>query len=85
MQGSGGTLALRARADGDAIQLEVEDSGPGFSEELPIFDAFFTTKEHGTGLGLSLVHRIIADHGGSIRVQSRPGRTCFTLRLPTAT
>jgi signal transduction histidine kinase len=85
MQGTtGARLTLRARVDGDAIELDVEDDGPGFSEELPIFDAFFTTKEQGTGLGLSLVHRIVADHGGTIRVQSRPGRTCFTLRLPAA-
>ena len=85
MHASGGTLTLRARVDADAIELDVEDDGPGFAEDLPVFDAFFTTKEQGTGLGLSLVHRIIADHGGTIRVQSRPGRTCFTLRLPAAT
>jgi signal transduction histidine kinase len=85
VQGTAGTLTLRARADGDSVEIDVEDNGPGFPEDLPIFDAFFTTKEQGTGLGLSLVHRIVADHAGSIRVQSRPGRTCFTLRLPTAT
>jgi signal transduction histidine kinase len=82
MQEAGGHLKLSARADGDAVELDVEDDGPGFSEDLPIFDAFFTTKEQGTGLGLPLVHRIVSDHGGTIRVQSRPGRTCFTLRLP---
>ena len=49
-----------------------------------MFDAFFTTKTHGTGLGLSIVHRIVADHGGTIRVESHPGRTCFTLALPAA-
>jgi signal transduction histidine kinase/CheY-like chemotaxis protein len=84
MQGRGGHLTLRGRAAGDAVELEVEDDGPGFSEELPVFDAFFTTKEQGTGLGLPIVHRIVTDHGGSIRVDSRPGRTCFTLRLPAA-
>jgi signal transduction histidine kinase len=84
MQGATGRLTLRARAEGDSVEIDVEDDGPGFPEELPVFDAFFTTKEHGTGLGLPLVHRIVADHGGTIRVQSRPGRTCFTLRLPTA-
>jgi signal transduction histidine kinase len=85
MHGPGGHLTLRAHGDGEMVELDVEDDGPGFSEELPVFDAFFTTKEQGTGLGLSLVHRIVADHGGTIRVASRPGRTCFTLRLPAAT
>ena len=80
----GGTLTLRARGEGEMVEIDVEDNGPGFPEDLPVFDAFFTTKEQGTGLGLSLVHRIVADHGGTIRVQSRPGQTCFTLRLPTA-
>jgi len=84
MHDEGGTLTLRARAAGDALELDVEDDGPGFPEDLPVFDAFFTTKQQGTGLGLSLVHRIVTDHGGTIRVQSRPGQTCFTLRLPAA-
>ena len=81
---AGGAVTMRAHRAGDAVELEVEDDGPGFAEDLPIFDAFFTTKEHGTGLGLALVHRIVADHGGSIRVTSRAGRTCFTLTLPAA-
>jgi signal transduction histidine kinase len=85
LQDRGGHLTLRGRADDEAVEIDVEDDGPGFSEDLPIFDAFFTTKEQGTGLGLPLVHRIVTDHGGTIRVQSRPGRTCFTLRLPAAT
>jgi signal transduction histidine kinase len=84
MQGRGGHLTVRGRARSEAVEIEVEDDGPGFAEDLPIFDAFFTTKEQGTGLGLSLVHRIVTDHGGTIRVQSRPGRTCFTVRLPAA-
>jgi signal transduction histidine kinase len=84
MHDNGGMLKLRARSSGDAIELDVEDDGPGFPEDLSVFDAFFTTKEQGTGLGLSLVHRIVTDHGGSIRVQSHPGQTCFTLRLPAA-
>ena len=85
MHDRGGRLTLRARVVGaDAIELDVEDDGPGFAESLPVFDAFFTTKDQGTGLGLSLVHRIVADHGGTIRVQSRPGRTCFTVALAVA-
>jgi two-component system nitrogen regulation sensor histidine kinase GlnL len=66
------------------VEVDVEDDGPGFADTMPVFDAFFTTKDQGTGLGLSLVHRIISDHGGTIRVESRPGRTCFTFSLPAA-
>jgi signal transduction histidine kinase len=81
----GGRLRLAARAAGAEVEIDVEDDGPGFGEELPVFDAFFTTKSQGTGLGLAIVHRIVTDHGGTIRVESRPGRTCFTLALPAAT
>jgi signal transduction histidine kinase len=81
----GGRLRLTARAAGAEVEIDVEDDGPGFGEELPVFDAFFTTKSQGTGLGLAIVHRIVTDHGGTIRVESRPGRTCFTLALPAAT
>jgi signal transduction histidine kinase len=84
MHERGGRLVLRARAAGRCVELDVADDGPGFSEALPVFDAFFTTKDQGTGLGLSLVHRIVADHGGTIRVKSRPGRTCFTVALPAS-
>jgi signal transduction histidine kinase len=86
MHERGGTLTLRATAAkaNDLLELEVEDDGPGFPNELPVFDAFFTTKDQGTGLGLSVVHRIVADHGGTIRVASRPGRTCFTFTLPVS-
>ena len=86
MTGPGGHLRLRARraAAAGTVEVEVEDDGPGFAEDLPIFDAFFTTKIQGTGLGLSLVHRIVSDHGGTIRVRSRPGQTCFTVTLPVS-
>jgi signal transduction histidine kinase len=85
LQETGGQLILRARAAKSSVEVDVEDNGPGFSDGLPVFDAFFTTKDQGTGLGLSLVHRIVSDHGGTIRVQSRPGCTCFTVTLPRAT
>jgi signal transduction histidine kinase len=78
----GGTLTMRTRAAGEHVELEVEDTGPGFGEETPVFDAFFTTKPQGTGLGLAIVHRIVSDHGGTLRVRSRPGSTCFTVSLP---
>jgi signal transduction histidine kinase len=84
LQERGGTLTLRARGRDDLLEIDVEDDGPGFPNELPVFDAFFTTKDQGTGLGLSLVHRIVADHRGTIAVASRPGRTCFTFTLPVS-
>jgi signal transduction histidine kinase len=78
----GGDLTLRTRDGGDALEIDVEDTGHGFADETPVFDAFFTTKPKGTGLGLTIVHRIVSDHGGTLRVVSRPGQTCFTIRLP---
>jgi signal transduction histidine kinase len=78
----GGALTLRLRPTPGAVELDVADTGPGFPESAPVFDAFFTTKSNGTGLGLSIVHRIVTDHGGTVRVRSKPGDTCFTVSLP---
>jgi signal transduction histidine kinase len=79
-----GTLTVRTRGPdpNGNIAIEVADTGPGFPEEAPIFDAFYTTKEGGTGLGLAIVHRIVTDHGGSIRVECSPADTCFRVILP---
>jgi signal transduction histidine kinase len=84
MNATGGDLVVRTRAAGGSAEIDIEDSGPGFGDEAPVFDAFFTTKPQGTGLGLTIVHRIVTDHGGTIRVSSRPGRTCFTISLPSS-
>lgn len=78
----GGTLTLRSRRTPAAVELDVADTGPGFGDDVPVFDAFFTTKPKGTGLGLAIVHRIVSDHGGTIRVRSQPEDTCFTVSLP---
>ncbi len=78
----GGELVVRTRLAGDDLEIEVEDTGVGFADEAPIFDAFFTTKAGGTGLGLTIVHRIVSDHRGTIRLRSRPGQTCVTVALP---
>jgi len=83
-----GTLAIRTRPSDDGMaQVDVEDSGPGIPTALQnrIFEPFFTTKSvgEGTGLGLDISYRIVvARHGGSLTVLSRPGRTCFIVRLP---
>src|SRR5262245_57911376 len=84
MSEKGGRLRLLARRADNDVEITVEDDGPGFGEDLPVFDAFFTTKSQGTGLGLAIVHRIVTDHGGTIRVESHPGMTRFTLALPAA-
>ena len=66
--------------------VEIVDSGPGIPEEAKshIFEPFFTTKPvgQGTGLGLDTANRIVRKHRGSIRFESRPGRTAFQVRLP---
>jgi signal transduction histidine kinase len=66
--------------------VEIRDNGPGISDQvLPhIFDPFFTTKGvgEGTGLGLDTAQRIVKKHRGNIQVRSKPGDTCFQVRLP---
>jgi len=79
----GGHVVLRLYRTPASVVAEVEDDGPGlYDPQAPIFDAFFTTKASGTGLGLSIAHRIAEDHGGSLAVQSVPGKTVFRLALP---
>jgi len=83
-------LVLRtAFVAGGGVSLCVGDTGPGMEPALVerIFDPFFTTKPpgEGTGLGLSVVARIVAEHGGEVRVESTAGRgTAFTVELPAA-
>lgn len=81
-----GTIRLRTHQSGDLVLVEVWDDGGGISPELHsrIFEPFFTTKSLGKGLGLGLdsVNRIVTRHHGFIRVESKPGATCFQVRLP---
>lgn len=81
-----GELTVRARLQGaDTVEIGVEDTGIGIPEEnlKRIFDPFFTTNERGTGLGLSLVHRIVEKHRGTIAATSRFGKgTRFSIMLP---
>ncbi|GAB4331961.1 MAG: hypothetical protein Kow0010_17630 [Dehalococcoidia bacterium] len=80
----GGRLIIETHA-GDEIILRVTDTGVGMTPDVQehIFDPFFTTKHQGTGLGLATVHTVVTQAGGSIEVESAPGRgTTFTIHLP---
>jgi len=82
-----GTLTLRVRRDGSWVVVEIEDNGHGIPKEIQskIFDPFFTTKApgEGTGLGLNISRNLVIQrHHGQISVTSKPGRTCFAVRLP---
>jgi two-component system nitrogen regulation sensor histidine kinase GlnL len=68
------------------LQVEIVDDGPGLPPAIAadVFEPFVSGRENGTGLGLALVSKIIADHGAFISVDSAPGRTAFRLSLPVA-
>ncbi len=98
-KGGAGTIRLRTyyeqslrlrRKDGSGnslpLQIEIIDDGPGLPDDIAadIFEPFISGKENGTGLGLALVSKIIADHSGWISVDSVPGRTVFRISLPVA-
>jgi signal transduction histidine kinase len=84
----GGTLRLAARhGSRGRVEVAVEDTGIGIAAEHlgRIFDLYFTTKDHGSGIGLSMVYRIVQLHDGDIEVESTPRRgTKFRLLLPLA-
>jgi PAS domain S-box-containing protein len=81
--GRGGRVRVGVEAADGGARVEVEDDGRGLANaNAPIFEPFYTTKETGTGLGLAIVHRIVTHHGGRIGVESRPGRTLFSIWLP---
>ena len=83
---SGGTLNLKTKLQGQMAVVEIRDTGTGIPAELQarIFEPFFTTKApgHGLGLGLDTAQRIVSKHSGFITVVSKPGDTCFQVRLP---
>lgn len=89
----GGELAVRGElmepvygaAGGAWVQIEISDTGGGIPPEAleRIFDPFYTTKSEGTGLGLTISHRIVERHEGEIRIDTQPGRgTTLLLRFP---
>ena len=83
--GPGGTLTIRGQATATQVQLHVQDTGMGIpaAQRARIFEPLYTTKPGGTGLGLYIVHEIVAAHAGHVTVESEEGQgTTFTLTLP---
>ncbi len=86
--GKGGRIEVTASRDGDQLRLAVSDNGSGIApEHLPrLFRPYFTTKNHGTGLGLFVTRRIVESDHGTVMVESEPGRgTTFNVLLPIVT
>jgi signal transduction histidine kinase len=90
---AGGSVEVRARVEADRLVVEVSDTGPGIAPEHleRIFEPFGRIggrgePDEGTGLGLSLVRRLVELHGGTVRVHSRPGEgSTFAFEIPQAT
>jgi signal transduction histidine kinase len=80
-----GEIVLSARQDGASVVIGVRDRGSGIpAEDIDrIFNPFFTTKDAGTGLGLSVVHQIVTQHGGTVTARNNPDRgMTFSIVLP---
>jgi signal transduction histidine kinase len=85
--GKGGSITVRARAEGGGAVIEVADTGPGMDPETVkhVFEPFFTTKASGTGLGLAIVRQAAEAHGGQVEVESERGKgATFRIRIPPA-
>lgn len=81
----GGTLRVWTERSGDEVRLSIADSGVGMSEEVAekIFEPYFTTKDFGSGIGLTLVYKVVKEHLGEVFVDTEEGQgTTFTLSFP---
>lgn len=81
----GGRLTVKTRCHGDTVELVIEDTGEGMPDEVreKIFEPYFTTKDFGSGIGLTLVYKVMKEHMGEITVHSEEGKgTRFTLSFP---
>ncbi len=84
----GGSITIHTSSRNEAVRIEVADTGMGLTKEEceRLFTPYYTTKQHGTGLGLAIVQSVITDHGGTIGVESAPGKgTTFIIDLPPRT
>lgn len=82
-----GRIAVTIRGDAENVYLRVEDDGRGIPDAIQqrIYDPFFSTKQSGTGLGMSIVHSMVMLHGGTIDVRSSPSGTRFEVAIPRRT
>jgi len=83
--GEHGTITVRTRETNECVEVHVEDDGSGVPPENQsrIFELFYSTKDHGTGLGLPIAKRICQEHGGDLLLENHPGRgATFIVRLP---
>ncbi|MFP4617741.1 MAG: two-component system sensor histidine kinase NtrB [Spirochaetaceae bacterium] len=81
----GGVLTISTREDEGYVHTDISDTGVGISDEkiTKIFEPYYTTKDFGSGLGLTVVYKVVREHGGEISVQSQEGEgTTFTISLP---
>jgi signal transduction histidine kinase len=80
----GGHVSVEVAADPERLLISVADDGPGIPEQVRprIYEPFFSTKEGGTGLGMSIVHSLVALHGGTIDLVTGPSGTRFEIGLP---
>ncbi|MDH4139140.1 MAG: ATP-binding protein [Coriobacteriia bacterium] len=84
MEETGGAITLSTSHDEDYVHVTVSDTGPGIAAGVKgkVFDPFYSTRAEGTGLGLTIVHRIVDAHDGHIEVESGPDGTKFRVSLP---
>ena len=84
--GQGGTLTVHTYPDREYVCVDITDNGAGIPEDIQtrIFEPFFTTKPmgEGTGMGLDIVKKILNRHKAQVDVESRPGKTTFSLCFP---
>ncbi len=85
--GEGGHVGVAVSGDENSLTIVVNDDGPGIPEAFRarIFEPFFSTKSGGTGLGMSIVHSLVALHGGTIDLASSPSGTRFDVQIPRRT
>ena len=82
--GAGGHVTVELDASHDDFVIRIEDDGPGISPDVRarIYEPFFSTKEGGTGLGMSIVHSLVSLHDGSIAIDTSGRGTRFEITIP---